>query len=149
MKMWQIKSLSSGNGMKILTSKCRVLWLWNWDGEEDWGRDNWITRKEEKVGVWGVLGGSAPRKRDGLNRTRQRSQPAQQELSMCIWINPTNTSFELNDMKLDDTDSYCQKSTQLEHKIFHASKPTFKEIHQYIYTFFLNAQSEELRMASW
>lgn len=50
-----------------------------------------IKQKEER-GITELLGGkkSASRKRDGLNQTRQSSQPAQQELPLFIYINPTD-----------------------------------------------------------
>lgn len=68
---------------KIRASKCRAAWLWNRDGDKTKGGagDHWITGR-------GISG-----KRDGLNRTRQSSQPAQQELPLFIYINPTDVSI--------------------------------------------------------
>lgn len=51
----------------------------------DFGTEMEMKQKEEK-GITELLGGvkAAPGKRDGLNQTRQSSQPAQQELPLFI-----------------------------------------------------------------
>lgn len=71
---------------KIRASKCRAAWLWNRDGDET---------KRRSRGSLNYLGRvkSAQGKRDGLNQTRQSSQPAQQELPLFIYINPTDVSI--------------------------------------------------------
>lgn len=60
----------------------------------DYGIEMEMKQKEEQR-ITELLGGvkSAPGKRDGLNRTRQSSQPAQQELPSFIYINPTDVSI--------------------------------------------------------
>lgn len=52
-------------------------------------------KQKEEQGITELLGGvkSAPGKRDGLNQTRHSSQPAQQELPLFIYINPTDVSI--------------------------------------------------------
>lgn len=61
---------------KIRASKCRQSEIGT---EAD-------TKQKEEQGIAELLGGvkSAPAKRDGLNQTRQSSQPAQQELPLFI-----------------------------------------------------------------
>lgn len=60
----------------------------------DYGIEMEMKQKGEQR-ITELLGGvkSAPRKRDGLNQTRQSSQPAQQELPLFIYINPTDVSI--------------------------------------------------------
>lgn len=52
-------------------------------------------QKKEKQGITESQGGvkSAPGKRDGLKQLRRRSRPAQQELLLLIYINPTDISI--------------------------------------------------------
>lgn len=62
--------------------------------QPDCGIEMEMKQKEEQ-GITESQGGvkSAPGKRDGLKQTRRSSQPAQQELPLLIYINPTDISI--------------------------------------------------------
>lgn len=62
--------------------------------QPDYGIEMEMKQKEEQ-GITESQGGvkPAPGKRDGLKQTRRSSQPAQQELPLLIYINPTDISI--------------------------------------------------------